>query len=503
MAWTGYLAFDETEIINVARTEHYAARLPWFKPTYQPEYVEAMLGESYGTPLTDGAPWVDPDNADSLRFYGAYPLEWTGFEDSTRSAEVTEFTTDGGNPGRIRHTTRSVVVSAVLIGEDEYALEYGFKWLKRALMGRNCDPSTSDSCFGRRLTFFSGEPYYDPDSTAPPEPAPVPTCGPVVSGGTPEAPGSTLLNGGEPSTVLWDCLVNGGEPDTVFVPFTSIICPFVAFDAAPVTPVTNIQECLPPFVREFRNVVITQGPTVTTKRSIKGGANVWTVQFTAVAGIPFEFSQADRVLTNYLFPSSDPFEGAAPGVQSGGYSEYPESYCPTYNWGPFFDPNCPALTAPPGPPDIPLGCYVMPNEWKRYWATVNENYIPLWSDVVPYLTITATDVNDVSGMRVRFYPDDGSHVPGDCDFVGEFFISTIPAGMTLYIDGAMQAIYIDQGYGIQRADSLVYSSNGKPLQWPELSCGEGYILTVDLDPDDGANPNPPSITLDLIGKVSA
>lgn len=503
MAWTGYLEFDGTEIINVARTEHYAQRLPWFKPVYRPEFLEAMLGADYGTPLTDGAPWIDPDNDDSLRFYGAYPLEWTGFEDSTRESQVTEFTTDGGNPGRLRHTTRSVVVSAVLVAEDEYAMEYGFKWLKRALLGDNCEPTTADSCWGRRLSFFSGEPYYDPDSTDPAPPTPTPTAGPTLFGGTPEAPGGLLLYGGDP-TAPGACLIDGGDPTTVFTPYEfPFPCPWVEADPAVTPPVTTIQDCLPPFVREFRNVVVTQGPTVTGKRAIKGGAIMWTVQFTAVAGIPFEFSQSERVLSNYLTPDADPFADAAPGYKSNGYSLYDDVACPSYNWGPFFDPNCPALTAPPGPPDIPLGCYEFPDEWHRYWATVNERYIPIWSDVVPYLTITAPDVNDTRGLRLRFYPDDGSHVPGDCDYAGEFFISTIPAGTTLYIDGAMEAIYIDQGHGIQRADSLVYSSTGKPLTWPALSCGEGYVLAVDIDVTGGENPTAPSITLDLIGKVSA
>lgn len=351
MAWYGYLTFDDLEIVNVARTEHYARRLPWFKAVYKPEFLESMLGEDYGTPLSDNAPWVDPDNADSYRFYGAYPLDMTGMEDSTRSASVTEFTTDGGNPGRIRHTTRSMVFSAALIGEDEWAMEYGFKWLKRALMGQNCAPSTADSCWGRRLRFLSGDPYYDALGAATGEVVVVPTAGPILDGGSPDEFGPLLLDGGVPSTVVWDCLADYGTPFSVYVPYTSPFpCPFTEADPEPVTPVETIQACLIPFGREYRNVVVTQGPSVTAKRHLNDGAVVWTVQWTAVAGNPFEFSLSERVIDNYLVPDEDWFP-YSDGHSSSGYSLYDEVACPAYNWGPFFDPNCPALTAPPGPPE--------------------------------------------------------------------------------------------------------------------------------------------------------
>ena len=92
MAWNGYFTFGGTEVINVARTEAYArnAGIGWFKPVYRNEALPLILGDTYTSPLQDDAPWTDPDDLSSYDFYGVYPLDITGIEDSTVTAEVVE-----------------------------------------------------------------------------------------------------------------------------------------------------------------------------------------------------------------------------------------------------------------------------------------------------------------------------------------------------------------------------------------------------------------------------
>ena len=134
MAWNGF-TYGDMEVINASRTETYArnAAVGWFKPVYKNIALPLILGETYTSPLMDDAPWTDPDALASYDFYGVYPLDVTGIEDSTMTADVVESTREGGVVQKPRHATQDVVFSAALIGGSECAVEYGMRWLKAVL----------------------------------------------------------------------------------------------------------------------------------------------------------------------------------------------------------------------------------------------------------------------------------------------------------------------------------------------------------------------------------
>jgi len=158
MAWPGYFSFVGTEIINATRTEAYARNLNvgWFRPAYNEPGLNWILQDPpYSSPLQDDAPWLDPNNLDSFDFYGVYPLDVTGIEDSTYEADITESTLDGGYVGKRRRKTRSVVFSAVLIGSSECAVMYGMHWLRVVLGGGPCFGKSFGNCAGGELCFFS------------------------------------------------------------------------------------------------------------------------------------------------------------------------------------------------------------------------------------------------------------------------------------------------------------------------------------------------------------
>ena len=100
MGWEGYLVLDETEIINVTRTEAYALHGgadEWFTPVYENDDLPTLLGhDPYTTPDMDIAPWYDEDDEDSIDFWGLYPIEVTGLDDSSRTSSPVDFTNDGG-----------------------------------------------------------------------------------------------------------------------------------------------------------------------------------------------------------------------------------------------------------------------------------------------------------------------------------------------------------------------------------------------------------------------
>lgn len=168
MAWFGYFQYDGTEIVNLSRVTTYARNfgLNWLR-TDPNSALGPILGETYNSPMVDDAPWMDADEDAGMEFYGVYPLEVTGLEDSTVSAAVTESVLDGGVVNRPRRATRSVVFSLALLGSSESGVEYGMRWLKNALSGAPCQGL--EDCTGSQLCYLSSEPFLPTGSLDPTE----------------------------------------------------------------------------------------------------------------------------------------------------------------------------------------------------------------------------------------------------------------------------------------------------------------------------------------------
>lgn len=160
MAWTGYFEYDGTEIVNIDRASTYARNygMYWLKCVGSTA-LGLMLGETYNSPAIDDAPWVDPDRPESFDFYGTYPLDVNGLEDSTIEASITESVLDGGVVNRPRRATRPIVYSLALMGANDRGVEYGMRWLKTALSGAACKGLVD--CTGANLCYLSSEPVLD------------------------------------------------------------------------------------------------------------------------------------------------------------------------------------------------------------------------------------------------------------------------------------------------------------------------------------------------------
>ncbi len=410
MAWSGYLIFDGTEIANASRTEAYVGAKGWFRPLWADTDLPDMLEESYIDPVADEAPWYDPDIPASKDFWGFYPSDFVGFENSSRTSAVTENTNDGGTPGRVRHGTKSVVCSGALLGATQEAVDYGMNWLRRALVGAvDSNTLTTEQPLGATVGYLAAEP--------------------VVNYEIDPSPQSTLTR----------------------------------------------------LSRYLRRVVVNNGPSALFTGKLSCGAHVTTVQFTMVAGSPFEFGPQRAILQDWG-SAADPW---VPGVPNGvidGPDAYSDVVCGQDQWAPIFDPDCPALIVPPPPPSIPLGCWTPPSSWSRYTVTIPATVVPLWGQVVP--TVTFFTAAEARNIRVRFYEDpggDGSPADDPCDFVGDFVLSYIPPGGTLILDGTTEDVFVLTSSGYKRrADSLVFRTDGTPFEWPSLTAGIAYILVLDI-----------------------
>ena len=435
MAWSGFFMFGGTELINASRVESYAAhhRVSWFRPVYSESSLAWLVGDpAYTTPLQDDAPWTDPDNLDSYDFYGVYPLDVTGLEDSTVEATVVESVIDGGYIGQARRKTRPVVFSAVLTGASECAVEFGLRWLRTVLSGSACSDTRYGVCGGVDLCYLA--------------------CPPVT-----------------------------GQD---------------GMDA---------QACYDRVGRSLHDVTTTTGPTVTKKLTMLDGGCAWTVTWTMVAANPVEFGVPRPLVEGFLDPAVDiPYVGGV--VPPGGSfddagSVETDPVCATVVFRPVYDPTCTLITPPPPVPDVVPTCFSFPVNYRRRSFAVPRDEIPLWSDVVPVIAVT-TRAEEARSVRIRLYADvfdTGDPESDPCNFCGDMVFSYIPPSSTLVLDCADRQVYLDSpGFGRRRADSLVSDSEGNPFEWPQFSCGFGYVVAVDM-PQQQA---PPVVDLTLVPRMA-
>ena len=501
MAWEGYLSYDGTEIINVARTEAYARDLDWFKPLYNNSLLPRVLGRStgYTTPSVDEAPWYDPDVPESNGFFGAYPIDVAGLENSSRASDPIEFTTEGGLPGRLRHGTRTGVFSVVLIGASEAAVKYGRDWLARALLGSACGKSLATrQAQGADLLFLAAEPKAGADQSNTWRPP----GGTLSAGPFRSDPSDEDVMIADPDIPFDELARDSGDADilTLAVGGTSVFDPDDVDIVTIVDPASGEQVVGPlddpaiiflQYVRRWQNFAVNVGPNVSVQRTLPCGGAFWMVQFTGVAGSPYEFSSERPILQAYgeAGVPSPWVPGVEPGQADVSGAAFEDEECESTVWDPIYDPEWPALVAPPPPPTVETSSWMVPDEWTRYRVTIPASNVPIWGDSAPIVTIHATET--LRGVRIRFYDDvDGEFDPDvtPCDYTGDLVALYIPAGGSMILDCAKEEVYIVTSLGRRRrANSLLLSTDGTPPRWPTISCGIGYVMTID---QANASPRP-------------
>lgn len=147
------------------------------------------------------------------------------------------------------------------------------------------------------------------------------------------------------------------------------------------------------------------------------------------------------------------------------------------------DPDCPAVPAPPRPPIVPSNCISDTGLWRRYWSYIPASSVEDWLTTIPTLKLV-TGSKSERQVRIRYYADPfnrpSTSVNTD-DYCSEQILSYIPASTTVTIDGVTERVFAEvQGGAPQSADHLLYGSNGTPADWPHLSCGIGYWVSLDV-----------------------
>lgn len=148
------------------------------------------------------------------------------------------------------------------------------------------------------------------------------------------------------------------------------------------------------------------------------------------------------------------------------------------------DPDCPAPPAPPGPPQIDETCIDEPNTYNRTVVAVSSDTVPRNLTAYPVITLTA-GAADVRQARIRFWENPNNLTIDEldpCSYDGEIIVSYLAAGATMVIDGVLREATVSlTGFEDQNANHVLYGPDGGPVDWPELSGGIPYLVTLELD----------------------
>lgn len=235
------------------------------------------------------------------------------------------------------------------------------------------------------------------------------------------------------------------------------------------------EECAEQYLRRMRDVVVVDGPRIIRRLP---GCAMAEIEFTLTAATPWVYHILPPV---YQIPAPSPVTAPSTIIV------FPGDPCPDEAPEPVHDPACPLPPSPPRPPAITSCLSIFPvTVYRRAAAKVSGDFAAEWQDAVPIIEL-ATQDQAVRQARVRFYPNplNISNLSDldSCSYCGDFLITYIPAGSVLTVDAMVQRAWVETGAGqIQPATHLLRSSAGGPVEWPVLTCGTPYIITVDTSP---------------------
>jgi hypothetical protein len=391
------------------------------------------------------APWFDPDLPVSAEFLGFLPLTVTGTNDNPRGRSVTGAVGGGGVFGPVRAQPRTMTVQGVLVATSCCGADYGMHYLSEALSGCNGSPCDGD-CFE-----------------------------------------------------MFDC------------------CPSTVLSEAQLNALHR---------RTFRRTALVSGPTEVSRQAAGScargncaGGDLVTVEFVLTAATPWSWTEPQPVLdvafpaaggggcVDWCFPSADPnacFDWDTSGVGGCTWDTSGANPCidvadlPTCPAGDCLHAACAspqdACTDPlrpvpaPPQPSVPTAPFCVPLAPERACYSIDLSLRPAWSEDVPIVTVTA-GFTDLRNVRVTFY-EKPTGTSQTCDQIADanrcapandFYITYVPAGGAVTIDGQTGRAVIDCGGDCRSASTVFGSGDGGPLVVNPLTCAE-YCVCLESDP---------------------
>jgi hypothetical protein len=150
---------------------------------------------------------------------------------------------------------------------------------------------------------------------------------------------------------------------------------------------------------------------------------------------------------------------------------------------PLADPDCPPMPAPPQVPTVPSDCIEEIGTWRRYVVQVPASAVRRWTASLPTLVLSTGNVAERQ-VRIRYFSNPDEVQPSQLsldDWEAEQILTYIPPNTDVTLDGVTQLVWAEvAGRPPISADKLLYGTGGMPASWPELSCGNAYVITLDV-----------------------
>lgn len=224
------------------------------------------------------------------------------------------------------------------------------------------------------------------------------------------------------------------------------------------------------FARYFYEVSLLEGPRV-TKRYASKSIEFIEAEFILSVGKPWPFTKMTMVGVLDMDIAVNHTDAAGENC-----SEASVAY-DNFITDPFYTaiqlPPRPAAILPPNVLDI--------SSWRRLTTVIPAALTDRPGLVVPVVRIF-TGSFGAQFVRVRFYRDEVPSNTG-CNYDGEFLVSYVPPNSIMTMDAIRREIAVTMPDGrVVPGGHLLFGTDGRPFQWPELGCHHTYTVTADMMP---------------------
>lgn len=430
-----FLSLAGSEVINQARTAAYMengirpASMSLLDCCEPCAGLAGIVGDpSYQLPDTDEAPWYDPTFPESADF-GGLVVEEATLSSAVSGRPFEENAGTGATFGRARLGGRTLTVTGWLVGRTCCATAYGLRWLQSALMPACIDDR---SCQGAEACFLS--------------------CCPANDG--PQGALTVCVDNAE------QCDDYAGDP----------VFDYECRDSQP----SEFQRAND-FWRRMINVALLEGPEVIERIGLPGECgctDVLRVEFTLGIGTPWLFEDPVPCIEGV---SPAPCPSVLPPIPP---DELPD--CPQFP-DPTSDPLCPP---PPRPPQIPISvnpCVMIPQSFDRVHCEIEAPAGGDWFDATVIVEVSAGS-RPLRGLVVRMWDNPQGLACGDpfftdCNTCSSLYVSYVPAGGLLRVDGTTRRNTITQGLTTVDATPSLFTVRGRPFSPLDLSCRRACVCT--------------------------
>lgn len=343
---------------------------------------------------------------------------------------------------RLRFGPRTIVVRGLAVAADSCGLEVGLNWLR-------CQYETTlTECGTDYLWYLDCCPQCATDPNAPPVSPCWATDYTTLRLGPPDCPVDTwwpttyaeLRDGPPPEATEWCTWVFVYRQLTVGLP--EFGC--------------DLQQCLVPYLRNFRNVRVTEGPIVLSRQSLSTQGEIAEIEFTIACGDPHEYTPTTMLLAESGTPNVAVADAIPPAPIDNPFRPTPD---------------------PQGPQ---VGGVSMPTEWMRAQFDIpGSGYPRRLPTTVPNITIAPTGT-DMGVTRVGVWKGD--------DLVGGYAVPFVPDGGLVDVAAIARQTITEYEGEVTTINGFARNYEGRGMvTWPEIPTGDDWYITVDQQADEAVS----------------